>query len=99
MIQQYLILTYHFLIVLKGTVTVTHIPIHLSVPSILQKYSYLVQFKEDFSTIEYHISASRHNVIRCDFVYMEVVEGICAEEMLNRSFYEVFKKGHPYSLE
>lgn len=30
---------------------------------------------------------------------MEVVEGICAEEMLNRSFYKVFKKGHPYSLE
>ena len=64
--------------------------------SFFEKCSILDDMPVAYCVIELVFDADGHGV---DFVFrycnkhMEVVEGIPVEEMLNRSFYEVFKNG------
>ena len=64
--------------------------------SFLEKCSILDDMPVAYCVIELTFDEDGHGV---DFIfrycnkYMEVVEGIPVEEMLNRSFYEVFKNG------
>ncbi len=64
--------------------------------SFLEKCSILDDMPVAYCVIELTFDEDGHGV---DFIfrycnkYMEVVEGIPVEDMLNRSFYEVFKNG------
>lgn len=75
----------------KNAREITHHPL-----SFLEKCSILDDMPVAYCVIELTFDENGHGV---DFVFrycnkhMEVVEGIPVEEMLNRSFYEVFKNG------